>query len=396
MPRIASTTSSGVQLPGGGATLDALMRRQRELAERQAQLSGPSQGSSTIAGGLGQMANAMFTGLAQHKAEQQEAEGRQALTQILSGINPETGATSEQWGQAYQLDPDLGAKLLEGATQARVAARQREQQLADIASQRAYQEGQTASQRTYEEGRSAVKTVTGEEAKARGLDPTRTWQVGATGEAKDITPDIAESYRPPTQAEIEAYGLKPDTPVRINTKTGKPEAIGGGPALQLVPSETGARLGLADEFLRNFETVRDSAAAGEMTGAMDQPKSTILGWGPGGESYRQLKQGTEGLVRLMTGAGMSQGEAVERARQYEPAITDDADTLVSKVEGLRAAIVAVRSGATFGRQSPEEPIAKPLDLPEGVSEEDIQTTMAKRGMTREQVLQAIAAKRGGQ
>ncbi|MER8619165.1 hypothetical protein NKG99_20395 [Mesorhizobium sp. M1409] len=162
MARIANFTSAGVPSGAAGMTLSELMARQKELAERQASLSGPNPGSSTIAGGLGQMANALFTGLEERKASQQEAEGRQRLTDILTGINPETGATSEQWGQAYQLDPDLGAKLLEGATQARAAARQREQQLADVASQRDWTQGQTAASQAFQEaqqGRSLAATA---------------------------------------------------------------------------------------------------------------------------------------------------------------------------------------------------------------------------------------------
>ena len=47
MARIASTTSSGVPVdPSGGMTLDALMARAKEAAQRQGQIAAPRDMSS--------------------------------------------------------------------------------------------------------------------------------------------------------------------------------------------------------------------------------------------------------------------------------------------------------------------------------------------------------------
>jgi hypothetical protein len=330
-------------------TLDALMLRQKELADRAGQIAAPRQMISPWQG-LAQMAQTFVNARQESRTADELTAGRQQLAAIRAGIDLDKGPTAEQISQASLLDPSY----------------------ADNLTQQSFQAGQQVNQQTFTHGENEAARQA-ELAKFNRTPLTDVGKIDAELAAGRITPEEAttakaalapEGFRPPTQAEIEAYGLKPDQPVRISTKTGKPEAIGGGPSVQLLPSEVGAKLGLADEFLSNFDNVRSEAASGSMTGAIDQPMTATLGRGPGGTAYRQLRQGTEGLVRLMTGAGMPASEAADKAKMYEPTITDDADTLVNKIDGLKAAILRVRSGATAGRAYPEAPTSNPAAQPE--------------------------------
>src|SRR5262252_6289324 len=77
---------------GGGEypyTLAALMQRQKDAMSMQQE--NLQQGQPTIAGGLGQMANALFSALAQRRYQKLEQQGRQALGQAWGSFDPNTG-----------------------------------------------------------------------------------------------------------------------------------------------------------------------------------------------------------------------------------------------------------------------------------------------------------------
>jgi hypothetical protein len=95
---------------GGAMTLQALMARQKEAAARQqANLQQPQ---GTILGGLGQMTNALFTGLEQNRAAREEATGREALTKLISGYDPSAANAQQVAAQAMQIDPEVGMALI--------------------------------------------------------------------------------------------------------------------------------------------------------------------------------------------------------------------------------------------------------------------------------------------
>jgi hypothetical protein len=119
--------------PTGGATLDALMLRQKQLQQQKpevpAQIASPWQGAAL-------MANTFVNGLQQNAAEDQEKAGRNLFAQTIAGINPETGATPDQTAQLMKLDPDTGMKYIADAMATRRAnaeyARTRADQIADM------------------------------------------------------------------------------------------------------------------------------------------------------------------------------------------------------------------------------------------------------------------------
>ena len=172
------------------------------------------------------------------------------------------------------------------------------------------------------------------------------------------------------------YGIPADMPVRVNKETGKPEAIGS--QMPLVSPETGAKIGLIDDFLGNFDSIREVAASGGMTGLWDYGR-TIAGRDAGGRAYRELLGGTEGIIRILTGAGMSESEAGKNAYLYEPQLWDDAKTMVSKLDGLRDKVLAAREAAIAGRDFPPAPGSTAAPSP-AAGAADVDAILKKHGV----------------
>lgn len=146
MARIASFTSAGTPTGGdavNGMTLDALMARQKALAEQAGSMSAnrnmqsPWQGAAYVGEKL---ANAVQQG----RVQNQMAAARQQLAQLIGGIDPTAGPSQDQLGQAYSMDPDLGLKLMAEAVQARREASQLARHDAERAQDRQWQVSDTA------------------------------------------------------------------------------------------------------------------------------------------------------------------------------------------------------------------------------------------------------------
>jgi len=142
MARIQPTTSSGVPafLGGGGGTgltLDALMTRQRDLANMAAKIS-PSRPMQSPWQGAAYLGEVLANKVNQGRADTQLAEGRDQLAQLVGGIDWGSGPSAEQISGVMARDPDLGMQLVTAARDAVMAARQRQQQLADRDEERTY------------------------------------------------------------------------------------------------------------------------------------------------------------------------------------------------------------------------------------------------------------------
>ena len=221
--------------------------------------------------------------------------------------------------------------------------------------------------------------VSGQPAADLGLDPSRSYQQNAKTQKWDVISEIKpppEGYRPPTDEERRIYGIPADMPVRVNKETGKPEAIGS--QMPLVSPETGAKIGLIDDFLGNFNSIREVAASGGMTGLWDYGR-TIAGRDAGGRAYRELLGDTEGIIRILTGAGMSESEAGKNAYLYEPQLWDDAKTMVSKLDGLRDKVLAAREAAIAGRNFPPAPGSTAAPSP-AAGAADVDAILKKHGV----------------
>jgi hypothetical protein len=347
---------------GEAMTLDALMARQKDIAARQAGVM--KMPVATPEQGMAQMAWTLVDALQQRKAERQEAEGRSAIANIFGQVG-DTGPSQEQIGRIMAIDPDLGAKMYGEAMAARRAEaeyqRSRADKLADV--QAGYGHEEEVNKRELAESQATT-------AAQREYDE----QKRKEEEAAKIAEEQRTAEREKGKPQTEVAKLKADLDAgRIDQPTYEAEVKklttpSSGVTIQNIPAELGAKIALGDEFLSNYESIQTAAKAGKMTGPIDYVRSVEFGRGEGGLAYRQLKQGSEALVRMLTGAGKSQGEAEDEARNYLPTLTDDADTLSSKIEGLKNAMTRIRAGVTAGRNAPPAPttLTKPADIQQEV------------------------------
>lgn len=124
--------------------------------------------------------------------------------------------------------------------------------------------------------------------------------------------------------------------------------IAGGPATQL-PTEAAGRIGLADSFLANYPKIREKIASGEVTGLIDNPNARFNSSSPAAETYRQVQSGVDSLQRMLTGAGMPASESAAYAYRYLPTMTDDANSMVEKLDRLKAELESVQAQVLKGR-----------------------------------------------
>lgn len=137
------------------------------------------------------------------------------------------------------------------------------------------------------------------------------------------------------------------------------QPIPGGPATQ-IPSEAAGRIGLADSFLANFDDIKKKVAAGQVTGPIDRFRATNDSSSEGAETYRQIQTGVDSLQRMLTGAGMPASEAQVYAFRYLPTYTDDAKSMVTKLDRLKSELESVQAKVLQGRggatpSAPEKP-----------------------------------------
>ena len=99
-----------------------------------------------------------------------------------------------------------------------------------------------------------------------------------------------------------------------------------------------------------------------MTGPIDR-QTAKLGYGKGGEVYRQIQSGRDALQRTLTGAGMPASEAGEYADRYLPTFGDTPETLKSKQVQLQAELGRFISEARGPGGAPATPAAQPMGAP---------------------------------
>lgn len=174
-----------------------------------------------------------------------------------------------------------------------------------------------------------------------------------------LTPEQQAQYR---QQHFLGTPQRQNAPVGYRyTQDGQGlEAIPGGPASQEkelntpLPAEIAARFGLANEYFKRYDGIDKDLTSADpsVTGVWDNLKATN-GNGPGGVVYRDMKLGSEAMVRMLTGAGRSEAEAREEAAQYLPRAFDTATTVRDKQQRLRAALRSMQREALAGRRSQE-------------------------------------------
>ncbi|MDA9539218.1 hypothetical protein ACM41_24260 [Bradyrhizobium sp. CCBAU 21362] len=102
-----------------------------------------------------------------------------------------------------------------------------------------------------------------------------------------------------------------------------------------IGDEIVARIGLAKSFMGSLPELRARVARGDVgIENWQNHAQAIANVGVPGETKRMLDAGAESLIRLLTGAGMSQTEAEQNAQQYRITPRDTSFTITSKINGL--------------------------------------------------------------
>lgn len=388
----------------GVQTLDALMARQKELAARQAELSGGGYpGEGTIAGGLGNMVNQLFTGMGQYNARQAEQEGRQQLTQAITGIDPNTGiATPEQLSTVMGRDPDLGLALYQQAMQARLAQRQ-----AELA----------AAQRKEDRSWSVEDRDLALSAAERQRQQGRGWAVEDREDTQAAAAELAKARQDEWIDIAAPEGSKPGSMWQRNTRTGQ-VASEGGTSLPTTATDRKALWAQQDEYINTADTI---AKLNEAKGLLDQGidwgnMAGLRTWSSGtgwtGEERQALATRTKqynAIMRQEAIAAMSQAlKGATTDTEMQEFITNMNDPALDPKIKAQQIDNMLRKARAFnelqadrivemGGNPPKNLIntEQQQPLPEGVTEADIEATMKANNMTREQVLERLRQQPGG-
>ena len=120
-----------------------------------------------------------------------------------------------------------------------------------------------------------------------------------------------------------------------------------------LPAEVGARIGLGEGFLKEFDDIKSRAK--KFYGAKspyDQVKrrgQVFFNTGEGGKLWADVESGKEALVRQLTGAGMAQQEAENQVSRYAISPWDTEYDALQKLERLRRDLGNTAIGAYKGR-----------------------------------------------
>lgn len=149
----------------------------------------------------------------------------------------------------------------------------------------------------------------------------------------------------PPQGQKYIYGPDGITPTLTSVPGLKPTSTA-------LPPEVGARVGLANSFLKRYDQIAGRISKLETVKGRAQ---LVANTGEGAEIRRQIEGGAEALVRTLTGAGKSQEEATSYTSRYIPGPLDTTFDLNSKLKGLRYDLEGAVSGIMAdhgGWQSP--------------------------------------------
>lgn len=130
-----------------------------------------------------------------------------------------------------------------------------------------------------------------------------------------------------------------------------------------LPAEVAARVGLAENFGKHYPQIRKDIAEGGRFGGTAGRAGLIARTGQQGETYRDIVSGAEAMTRMLTGAGMGQGEAQREADQYLPAWNDSETTILSKLDRLQERLKDMTAKIYEGRGTPQGG-APPTDQPQ--------------------------------
>ena len=144
-------------------------------------------------------------------------------------------------------------------------------------------------------------------------------------------------------AEIRAKALAAAKTYRPDYSTAEYQKRGTPPS-----GEVAARIGLAKAFLERAPEVRQRLQANELN-SWQGAATAIWGQGGPGELRRSIDEGSESLLRTLTGAGMNKDEAANYARRYQFDPRDNKETAIRKLNELENALRHVTTEILSGR-----------------------------------------------
>lgn len=178
---------------------------------------------------------------------------------------------------------------------------------------------------------------------------------GFSGNFMDYQIKMKEAGRQSTTVNLNDWKIPPGYQLKDKDD---PQAglkpIKGGPATQ-VPAENAARVGLAENFLKQAPELKKKLLAGEATGPWDRTQAGFNQQSDQAQILRQMKSGTDALQRMLTGAGMPAAEAQQYAERYLPTYTDNAASAAQKLDQLTGELETIKEIVMRGRDIGEEP-----------------------------------------
>ncbi|MFD2207221.1 hypothetical protein [Kiloniella antarctica] len=171
-----------------------------------------------------------------------------------------------------------------------------------------------------------------------------------TGSMYSVTPNMS-AYKKPTfnQASQQTQQVSTNPQQQYGGSGGVDVAQAAAPENIKITGESAGKVGLAldavgildDDFIKKVEN-------GAVTGLWDQGFGVMLGRDEAGSMAREIRSGSEAIVRMLTGAGKSESEATQEVMQYLPGVTDDAETAANKLRQMRRRLETILTVATKG------------------------------------------------
>lgn len=171
--------------------------------------------------------------------------------------------------------------------------------------------------------------------------PTEKWeQIDTNG---DGVPDRQRSS---------LTGKVDDIPLSLADRERLARAGASSTTINNMPAELGARVGLGEGFLRDYDNLQAKVKkffGGPPAEQLKRRGQILFGTGEGAELWRAVEAGKESLVRNLTGAGMAQAEAENQASRYAISQWDTEFDALSKLAGLKRDLENVARGAYKAR-----------------------------------------------
>lgn len=154
-------------------------------------------------------------------------------------------------------------------------------------------------------------------------------------------------------------GKVDDIPLSLADRKSLAAAGASSTVINNIPAEMGSRIGLGEGFLREFDSVKQRAqkfyGSKSVQDQVLRRGQIAFNTGLGGELWRDVEIGKEALVRQLTGSGMPAAEAKDQARRYSISWDDTEYDAMSKIDGLRDALINTATGAYKGKGGAYKP-----------------------------------------